>query len=86
MITMNIGETISRAIKESKWVSISYLNKSGETTSFWAAIEDIIPEKRMLKIQMFNHQKSFDSMGVRISFENIKSAEVIDFTSYDVPI
>jgi len=35
---MNIGDKISKAIKEGKWLSISYINKNDENTFYWIAI------------------------------------------------
>ena len=39
---MNIGDSVSKAIKEGKWLNISYINKSGENTFYWIAVKDII--------------------------------------------
>ena len=38
---MNIGDKVSKAIKEGKWLNISYVNKNDETTYYWIAVLDI---------------------------------------------
>lgn len=81
----NIGDKISRAIKENKWLNISYINKSGENTFYWIAVKDIDFETKKLQVFMFNERKSVNTFETWISFENILSAEVIDFSSYDIP-
>ncbi|MBO4594454.1 MAG: hypothetical protein J5697_01990 [Clostridia bacterium] len=45
---MEIGGIISKAIKESKWLNISYINKNGENTFYWIAINDIDFERKTL--------------------------------------
>ena len=83
---MNIGETISKAIKESKWLNISYLNKDGEITFFWVSVLDINHRNKTLKVSLFNDKKSLTSLNGWINFENIKSAQIIEFSSYEIPI
>ena len=82
---MNIGDKISRAIKEGKWLNISYVNKNSESTFYWVAIKDVDLNRKSFYVSMFNDKKSMDSFEGWIYFEGIQSAEVIDFTSYDVP-
>ena len=82
---MEIGDKISKAIKEGKWLNISYLNKNGDNTFYWIAIKDIDYRTKNLKVVGYNDKKSMDTFESWISFENIKSAEIIDFTSYEVP-
>lgn len=81
----NIGTKISKAIKEGKWLSISYVNKNNENTFYWIAIQDINFELQSFSVTMFNEKKSLNTFDTWISFDGIKSAEVIDFSSYDVP-
>lgn len=82
---MNIGDKVSKAIKEGKWLNISYVNRSGENTFYWIAVQDINIEKRWLRVSIFNDRKSMNTAESWIDFDNIKSAEIIDFSSYDVP-
>ena len=81
---MNIGENISKAIKESKWLEISYINQNKENTFYWIAINDIEIEQKKLYVTIFNDRKSMDTFDAWIFFDNIKSAKVIEFTSYEV--
>ena len=82
---MNVGDTISKAIKEAKWLSISYINKNDENTFYWVAIKDIDFTKKTLFVTMFNDKKSMNTYEAWISFNGIKSAEIIEFTSYNRP-
>ena len=82
---MNIGDKISKAIKEGKWLSVSYTNKNEENTFYWLAIQDIDFNSKRLLVSIFNDKKSMDTLEAWIYFENIKEAHVIDFSSYDVP-
>lgn len=83
--TNQTGEIISKAIKEGKWLSISYTNQGKETTSFWIAINDIDFNQKKFKIHMFNESKSLNVIETWISFDGISEAKIIDFSSYDVP-
>ena len=78
---MNIGEKISKAIKEAKWLSILYNNKKDEETSYWIAIKDIDFDKKSFSVSMFNDKKSMQPIdNAWIYYDKIASAEVIDFT------
>ncbi len=81
---MNIGEKISKAIREGKWLNISYINQNNENTFYWIAIKDIDFDTKRLLVFMFNDKKSMNTYTVWIYFDNIKNADVIDFSSYDV--
>lgn len=82
---MNIGDNVSRAIKEGKWLIISYINKNEENTFYWIAVKDIDFYARKLFVSMFNDRKSMQTMDTWISFDNLKSAQIVEFSSYDVP-
>ncbi|ORY81687.1 P-loop containing nucleoside triphosphate hydrolase protein [Neocallimastix californiae] len=65
---MNIGDNISKAIKEKKWLNISYTNT------------------RELYVSIFNDRRAIlDTINSWIFFDKIKTAKVIEFTSYDRP-
>jgi len=82
---MNVGEVISKAIKEGKWININY-HQSGGNTTFWIAVLDIIDnEKRILKVSMFNDAKSLKALDVIIYYDKIISARIIDFSFYQPP-
>ncbi len=80
-----IAETISKAIKEGRWIDLTYSNKNGETTYFWIAINDINLERRLLYCDCYNQAKSFETKNVKIYFDSIKEAQILFFTSYEVP-
>ena len=82
---MNIGDKVSKAIKEGKWLNVSYINKNDENTFYWIAVKDIDFDKKRLFVSMFNDKKSMDTFNTWIYFDNIKNAEVIEFSSYDTP-
>ena len=81
---MSIGDKVSKAIKEGKWLNISYINKDNENTFYWIAIKDINFDTKKLFVSIFNDKKSMKTIETWISFDNIQNADVIDFSSYDV--
>ncbi|MBO5930661.1 MAG: AAA family ATPase [Clostridia bacterium] len=80
---MDILNHICKAIKESKWLEITYQNKQNETTSYWIAIKDIDTKTRRFKVDMFNSSKSMDAIESVIEFDRIKSANVLNFCTYE---
>lgn len=82
---MNTGEKISKAIKEGKWLHISYINKNGENTFYWIAVQDIDCNSKKLFVKMFNDKLSLGVLDGEIFFDKIQNADVIEFSSYDVP-
>ena len=82
---MNISDKISKAIKEGKWLTISYVNKNEEVTFYWIAIKDIDFNKKGFFVSIFNDKKSMNSFDAWIYFDCIQTADVIEFTSYEVP-
>ena len=79
-VIMDILNQISKAIKEAKWLEITYQNKQNEITQYWIAIKDINPKTREFFVDMFNSSKSKDSMEAKISFDRIKSARILSCT------
>lgn len=44
----SIGKMISKSIKESKWLSVDYVNIENQESSFWCSVLDIDIEKKTL--------------------------------------
>lgn len=82
---MNISDKISKAIREGKWIDISYINKNNDNTYYWIAVKDIIFESKQLIVSIFNYNKSIETIDAPIYFDKIQSAEIINFSSYEVP-
>lgn len=83
MTTKIITNTIGKAIREGKYLSIHYKNKQGEIKPFWIAIHDIGKDK--LTVDMFNVTKDEPLYQKTISISAIQSAEILKFSHYDVP-
>ena len=84
MPSKSVAVEISRAIKENKWLDISYdsVNEKRET-KYWIFIRDIdIKGKEpALIVDIFNSSKGLDALiNKKISFNRILSARRIDFT------
>ena len=86
MSIKNIELVISEGIKNGKWIYISYKNNQNEITYYWIAIKDIDLKKRILYVSIFNNQKSLNSLDAIIKFDNILSAKLLEFTTYETPI
>ncbi len=82
----NIELVISEGIKKGKWIDISYINTNGETTYYWIAIRDIDLKKKLLYTYIFNSQKNLKTLKARIKFDNIQSAKILEFTTFETPI
>lgn len=82
----NIELVISESMKSGKWVDISYKNAKNEITYYWIAINDIDLKNKTLYAYIFNDQKSLYTLEAKIKFENIQSAKILEFTTYDVPV
>lgn len=79
-ITVCIGE----AIREGKYLSITYKNKDGKVTPFWISILDITRHDKIV-VDMFNVMKDEPLFKRTISISSIQSAELLKFSHYDVP-
>ena len=77
----NIELVISEAIKNGKWMDISYKNNQNEITYYWIAVKDIDLKKKIIYAKIFNDQKSLDSLDATIKYDNILSAKILEFTS-----
>ena len=84
-----IENNISKAIKESRWLSIEYLNSNEELSRYWIAIMDIDIHKKSFFVDAFNLSKiSNETQGIivaEIYFEKIKKTYIIDNTTYNQP-
>ena len=82
----SLGLILSNAIKEGKWLYITYNNKNEQITSFWCCIFDIIIEKKALIVHMYNKFKGDEILEKKLIYvDSIKSAKVIEGTNYHVP-
>lgn len=79
-ITISIGE----AIREGKYLNITYKNKQGEVTSFWISVLDITNDGKVV-VDMFNVMKDEPILNTPILISSIQSAELLRFSHYDVP-
>lgn len=82
---MTVGNTISKAIKEGKWININYQQKDA-VTIYWIAVIDIVDfENRILKVLIYNDKKSLNTIETCIKFDKIISAKVIEMSMYETP-
>lgn len=81
----NIELIISEGIKKGKWIDISYKNNQNEITYYWIATKDIDLKNRQLIVDIFNDQKSFNSLNATIAFDSILTAQLLEFTTYETP-
>lgn len=79
-ITIAIGE----AIREGKYLSITYKNKEEKVNHFWISIIDITGNDKIV-VDMFNVMKDEPLFKKTISMSCILSAELLKFSHYDVP-
>jgi superfamily I DNA and/or RNA helicase len=84
MIDIKITTLFAKAIREGKYLNITYQNKSGEITPFWICILDI-NEKDELRVNMFNVTKDDPIRDAKIFISGIQAAEILKFSHYDVP-
>lgn len=74
---------IGKAIREGKYLSITYQNKSGDITPFWISILDI-NEKGELKANLFNVTKDDPIKDAKLFISSIQTAEILKFSHYEV--
>ncbi|MFY8037626.1 MAG: DNA helicase, partial [Cyclobacteriaceae bacterium] len=84
MIDNKVAVLIGKAIREGKYLNISYKNKSGEITLFWISILDIRAKDELL-VNIFNVTKDDPILNAKIYVSGIQSAEILKFSHYDVP-
>ncbi|MEQ1797878.1 MAG: hypothetical protein ABL872_07990, partial [Lacibacter sp.] len=74
---------IGKAIREGKYLSIKYKNKTGDITPFWISILDINANNE-LRVNMFNVTKDEPLLDRKIFISSILKAEILKFSHYDV--
>lgn len=83
MIEKNITALIGKAIREGKYLNITYKNKTGEVTAFWICILDINANDE-LYVNMFNITKDEPKLNKKIFISSIQKIEILKFSHYDV--
>ncbi len=83
MIDKKITALIGKAIREGKYLNISYKNQKGETTFFWISILDINANGELF-VNQFNASKENSLLGKKIFISSIQTAEILKFSHYDV--
>src|SRR5687768_4283493 len=84
MIEKQTTVLLGKAIREGKYLSISYQNKNGEMTVFWISILDINANDEIW-VNMFNVTKDDPILNKKIFISRIQSAEILRFSHYEVP-
>lgn len=83
MIDQKTTAFIGKAIREGKYLNITYKNKNGEITRFWISILGITADDK-LRVNMFNVTKDEPILNADISISRIQTAEILRFSHYDV--
>lgn len=74
---------IGKAIREGKYLNISYTNKSEENTYFWMRILDINSAGE-LTADIFNPTKDQPILDAKIFISSIQKIEILKFSHYEV--
>ncbi len=83
MIDRRKTELIGKAIREGKYLNITYKNRSGDVTPFWISILDINANDE-LRVNIFNATKDEPILDAKIFISSIQTAEILKFSYYDV--
>jgi hypothetical protein len=83
MINKKITSLIGKAIREGKYLNITYKNRSDEVTPFWISILDINANDE-LRVNIFNVTKDEPVLNAKIFISSIVSAEILKFSHYAV--
>jgi superfamily I DNA and/or RNA helicase len=83
MVEKHITVLIGKAIREGKYLNITYKNRNGEITAFWICILDINANDE-LYVNMFNVTKDEPILNSKIFISGIQKAEILKFSYYDV--
>jgi len=80
----NIISLIGKAIREAKYLSVTYKNSSDEVNPFWISILDINAQGE-LHVNMFNITKDEPILNAKLFISKIQTAEILKFSQYEVP-
>lgn len=83
MSKISIITLVGKAIREGKYLNITYKNKNGEITPFWISILDIKTNNALI-VNIFNITKDEPILNAKIFISSIKSAEILKFSHYKV--
>ena len=84
MSNKKITALIGEAIREGKYLNITYKNKQEEVTPFWICVLDITNDDKVF-VNMFNITKDEPILNKPISISSVQTAEILKFSHYDVP-
>ena len=83
MIDKKITALLGKAIREGKYLNITYKNKNEEITQFWICVLDIFANDE-LKVNIFNVTKDDPILDAKIFISGIQTADILKFSHYDV--
>lgn len=83
MIDKKITALIGKAIREGKYLNITYKNKNGNVTQFWISILDINSNDE-IRVNEFNVTKDEPVLDAKIFISSIQTAEILKFSHYEV--
>ncbi len=83
MIDRKITTLIGKAIREAKYLNITYKNKLGEITPFWISILDINANDELI-VNIFNVIKDDPILKAKIYISSIQTIELLKFSHYQV--
>jgi hypothetical protein len=84
MADNKITVLLGQAIREGKYLDITYKNQNEEINPFWISIMDINANDE-LYVNMFNVTKDDPVTDAKIFISRIQTAEILKFSHYDVP-
>jgi hypothetical protein len=84
MTDNKITVLIGQAIREGKYLDITYKNQNEEINPFWISIWDINADDE-LRVNLFNVTKDDPIYDAKIFISSIQTAEILKFSHYDVP-
>jgi hypothetical protein len=74
--------TLSRSIKEKKWIQVTYKNQSEEITRFWIAIKDILPNQKLIVDSIRLGSQDQPPIELTMYVQGIQDATLLDSTYY----
>ena len=83
MIDKKIEELVGKAIREGKYLNITYKNKNGDVSPFWISILDLNANDE-LRVNIFNVTKDEPILDAKIFISSIQTAEILKFSHYEV--